>query len=90
VSIHLHLLDDDTDSPKTFAPAGESERIALIVCSLCLRVLRGSSWIEAEEVIRKLRSYELPALPTLLPGQCDDCYDAIRSRRGLALDSDAA
>jgi hypothetical protein len=53
----------------------------LVTCSLCLRVLRGSAWLEPEDVITELRSYELETLPTLLPGVCDDCADAIFGRR---------
>ena len=37
----------------------------LITCSLCLRVLRGSEWKDADQVIREIRSYELDALPRL-------------------------
>jgi hypothetical protein len=53
----------------------------LAACSLCLRVHRGSAWVEAEDVIRELRSYELPAAPQLQPGICDSCADAILGRR---------
>jgi len=56
----------------------------LVACSLCLRVRRGSAWIEAEEVIRELRSYELPVAPRLQSGVCDDCADAIFDRRAHA------
>jgi hypothetical protein len=45
----------------------------LVVCSLCLRVLRGSEWVEAETVIRELRTYELEAPPTLHSAVCDLC-----------------
>jgi hypothetical protein len=30
----------------------------LTICSLCLRVQRGRSWVDAEQVIHELRSYE--------------------------------
>jgi hypothetical protein len=53
----------------------------LITCSLCLRVLRGSEWLEAEHVIREIRSYELEAPPRLDWGVCDACAEAIFSRR---------
>ena len=53
----------------------------LVTCSLCLRVRRGSAWIEADAVIAQLRSYELDTPPRLLAGVCDDCADAIFDRR---------
>lgn len=53
----------------------------LVTCSLCLRVRRGSAWIEPEDVITALRSYELESPPNLLPAICDDCADAIFDRR---------
>jgi hypothetical protein len=55
--------------------------VSLVVCTLCLSVLRGASWVEAEEVIRELRSFELPALPRLVSGRCDDCSEEIHMRR---------
>ena len=39
----------------------------LVTCSVCLRVRRGSAWIEPEDVITALRSYELESPPRLLP-----------------------
>jgi hypothetical protein len=56
-------------------------RTTLITCSMCLRVLRGSEWLEAEHVIHELRSYELEAPPRLRPGLCDFCADSIVTRR---------
>jgi hypothetical protein len=43
----------------------------LTTCSLCLRVLRSSAWVEAERVIREIRSFELEAPPRLMLGVCD-------------------
>jgi hypothetical protein len=62
----------------------------LAACSLCLRVHRGSAWVEAEDVIRELRSYELPTTPQLQPGICDSCADAILGRRARAAQTIAA
>jgi hypothetical protein len=62
----------------------------LVTCSLCLRVRRGSAWLEAEDVIRELRSYALPAAPRLRPGVCDDCADGILDRRARAEEAVAA
>jgi len=56
-------------------------RTDLTTCSLCLRVLRGSEWMEAERVIREIRSYELEAPPRLQSAVCDVCAESIFSRR---------
>jgi hypothetical protein len=53
----------------------------LIACSLCLRVLRGSEWVEAERVISELRSFELEAPPRMRSGVCEVCAESIFSRR---------
>ena len=62
----------------------------LVTCSLCLRVRRGSAWIEADDVIRELRSYELPSPPRLRSAVCDDCAEAILGRRARAEETIAA
>lgn len=62
----------------------------LVTCSLCLRVHRGSAWLEAENVIRELRSYELAAPPRLKPGVCDPCAEAILGRRARVAEAIAA
>jgi hypothetical protein len=53
----------------------------LITCSLCLRVLRGGDWVDAESVIREIRSYELEVPPHLHDAVCEACADSIFSRR---------
>jgi hypothetical protein len=53
----------------------------LIACSVCLRVLRGEDWVEAEHAIRDLRSFAFPAPPRLESALCDHCTESIRSRR---------
>jgi hypothetical protein len=61
---------------------GQAEAHAdLTTCSLCLRVLRGRQWVEAELVIRELRSYDLATPPHLRSAICDDCAESIFSRR---------
>jgi hypothetical protein len=62
----------------------------LIMCSLCLRVRRGSEWIEAERVIREMRSFELESPPRLRFAVCDFCAESIFSRRTQAGESIAA
>jgi hypothetical protein len=53
----------------------------LVACSLCLRVRRGSAWVEPEDVISEIRSFELETPPRLLPAVCDGCADGILDRR---------
>ena len=63
---------------------------SFVVCTLCLRVLRGSSWVEAEKVIREVRSFELASMPSLLNGLCTDCSEMVQLRRGEAQSAAAA
>ena len=63
---------------------------SLRVCSLCLRVLRGSEWIEAERVISEIRSYDLGSPPQLHFAVCDLCAESILSRRGRVAEPVAA
>jgi len=44
-------------------------------------VLRGSDWVEAERVIRDIRSYELAAPPRLEWTVCELCSESIFNRR---------
>ena len=53
---------------------------ALSTCSICLRVRRGSEWVDAEHVIRDMKSYDSD-LPRLRSAVCDECADAIFRRR---------
>ena len=62
----------------------------LATCSLCLRVRQGPAWVDAEAVIRKLRTYELASLPHLEPAVCDDCLAEIVDRRARAEEAIAA
>ena len=64
-------------------------RINLESCSLCLRVRRGSAWVNAEDVIRELRTYER-VLPRLQPCLCEDCATAILYRRASVEEAIAA
>jgi hypothetical protein len=49
-------------------------------------VLDGSTWIDVERAIAKLRSFELPAPPPLRPALCDRCTESIRRRRAHVQD----
>ena len=55
--------------------------LGIVACSRCLRVQRDGGWVEAEEMIRVLRSFELVDAPKLLPGLCDHCLSAIDAKR---------
>jgi hypothetical protein len=54
---------------------------SLIMCTLCQRIHRGNEWVEMEQAIRELRSYELDFVPQLHGVVCDDCGDSIVRRR---------
>jgi hypothetical protein len=53
-------------------------------------VLQGAEWIEAERVIRDLRSYERDAPPQLGPAVCDVWTESILSRRAETAEAIAA
>jgi hypothetical protein len=55
--------------------------LSLVSCSLCLRVLRDSDWVDVRDAIRGLRKFELPTVVHLEPGLCDECGDLIERRR---------
>jgi hypothetical protein len=74
----VQLLRPRRALPKT------SSSTDLITCSLCMGVLRGSEWVEAERVIREMRTYELGELPRLHSRVCDSCAESIFSRRAQA------
>jgi hypothetical protein len=61
----------------------------LIVCSICLRVRRGSEWLDAERVVRETRSYD-GDLPQLHGAVCDACAEAIARRRATPQEAMAA
>lgn len=71
-------------------PRQTDSRTELTACSICLRVLRGSEWVEAELVIRETLSYELEAPPRLHPGVCDVCAESISNRRSRVSEPFAA
>jgi len=58
-----------------------SAPLRMIACSICLRVLHESGWVDADEAIRKLRTFALPAPVGLDPGLCDRCVDVVAARR---------
>jgi hypothetical protein len=83
---------NDYETPSALPPAPKAARhvhvlppirleVGLVACSRCLRVQRGSSWIEAEDIIKELRTYELVDPPKLRPGFCDHCAAALAAAR---------
>jgi hypothetical protein len=62
----------------------------LTTCSLCLRVRRDGKWLDAEPVIREIRSYEHDSPPRLRGTVCDDCAESIFSRRAQSDEAVAA
>ncbi|HET6944454.1 MAG TPA: hypothetical protein VFI01_03820 [Gaiellaceae bacterium] len=69
------VMDEhDRDAPSASA--------SVVACSLCLRVRHGSSWIEAHQALRELRTSELAAPVRLEPGLCDRCLELVVRRRG--------
>ena len=63
---------------------------SLTACSVCLRVRRGSDWVDAEAAIRELRSFDLAAAPRLSPSLCDRCVRSLRERRARPTEAFAA
>ena len=53
----------------------------LRACSICLSLLDGKEWVEAETFIREHRSFERQTPPRLTPAICDDCEASIARRR---------
>ena len=73
---------------QTYEPPVRAERrpvpLRVIACSLCLRVLHESGWIDAHEAIRRLRTFAHPAPVGLDPGLCDHCLEVVAARRAEA------
>jgi hypothetical protein len=69
--------------------SAESQMIDLIVCSICLRVRRGSAWLDAERVVREISSYDRE-LPRLHGAVCEACAETISRRRASGQDAVAA
>ena len=53
----------------------------LVACSVCLRVWKDGAWIEAGEVIRRLRTFEHEGVVRLGGALCDRCEGELRLRR---------
>ena len=85
MSAHDFAVRETTSAPKALrrprALPPVAAEFGFVGCSSCLRVQRGATWVEAEEVIRELRSYELPDAPRIRPGLCDRCRATLDARR---------
>jgi hypothetical protein len=53
----------------------------LVACCVCLRVWEDGAWIEASEVIRRLRTFERDDVVRLGGARCDRCEMELRLRR---------
>lgn len=56
-------------------------RPRLLACSVCLRVQQRGKWIEADEAIRRLRTFEIEQVVRLGGGLCERCEAELRLRR---------
>jgi len=72
-----HVPNSDRVLP--FGPRPGSHH--LVVCSVCLRVQEGGAWIEAGEVIRRLRTFEQEDVARLRGALCERCRTERRRRR---------
>jgi len=53
----------------------------LVACSVCLRVRVAGTWIEAGELIGRLRTFELDDVVRLGGALCEQCETELRLRR---------
>ena len=81
LAIHETKLEASTNHVRRASLPPVRAEIGLVACSRCLRVQRGSSWVDAEEIITELRTYELVDTPRLRPGLCGYCTAAIEAAR---------
>jgi hypothetical protein len=63
---------------------------SFVVCVQCFRVRQGAKWIDADQVIRAERTFDLPTVPHLESVLCADCSAEIAARRGTSYDAAAA
>jgi hypothetical protein len=68
-------------SAQTLPSRELAEQLHLTACSVCLRVLRGTEWVDPERAIRELRSYERQAAPRFEPALCSVCAKSIHRQR---------
>lgn len=61
-----------------------------VACSICLRVRKGQEWLEAVEVIRRLRTFENEKVVRLRGALCERCELELRLRRQRSVEELAA
>ena len=95
--MNVEDLSDNRNSVEASTRAGRGSsltpiraEVGMVTCSQCLRVQRGSSWLEAEDIIAELRTYELVDPPRLRPGLCDRCTATLAAARTRSQHSQAA
>jgi hypothetical protein len=64
--------------------------LRLVACSVCLRVWEENAWIEAGEVIPRLRTFEHDDVVRLGSSLCDRCEMELRLQRRSESDALAA
>ena len=52
----------------------------LVACAWCERI-RLDGWVEAEDALRRLRTFEWPEPPSFSHGVCDNCLGELVRRR---------
>lgn len=63
---------------------------SFVVCVQCFRVRQGAKWIDADQVIRAERTFDLPTVPHLESVLCADCSAEVAARRRASYDAAAA
>jgi hypothetical protein len=63
---------------------------SLVTCSVCLRVHDAGGWIDAEEAIRRFRTFEHEHVVRLGGALCDRCELELRLRRQSVVEPLAA
>ena len=56
-------------------------RRRLVACSVCLRVQDGRAWLDADEVIRRLRTFDCDDVVRLRGAVCERCRTYLGHRR---------
>jgi hypothetical protein len=75
----LEQLDNDFDDG----------RALVTVCAWCDRVQLANGWVEPEEAIRRLRTYEDAVPPAFTHTICECCFETVLRRRSSRLSPSA-
>jgi hypothetical protein len=75
VEFRTRVLWEQPRVPVSLLAEGSARSEDLLrVCSWCKRVDIGGEWAEVEEAVARLRLFDLPRLPMLTHGICQDCF----------------